>query len=760
MLPKLRYWNLGYVVVEFASKMIPKSAKYASSITTSLRSIESIKIYSRPTDVSPFVDEVQRHADLEKRALGFWPAQAYRDAAAEGRLLVAIEQCGKSAPYAGHLLFSRTFPHCKVWQLYVLPKYRSRGIARRLVDALVQSLEPHNYLSIKARVASDLPANQVWERLGFPMVCQKPGGITTNRVINVRVRPLHTPTLFGIAESFGDAELPLGAPLAAGPPTYAIDLNVFFDLVRHRPRAANAATVISAGLSSMVRIVVAEEFVAELRRNAKSSGGDPVLEFASELPTVAPPPSDVLRRLTAEVQGIAFPNQVRSGSLSVQDCSDLIHIATAIHHTLTGFVTNELALLREQHQFFQRYGLRVLDVAQFADAVKASRESVVGMETRVVSGSAIVVREVSAENQESLENFLAQFPLSTELRSLFTSARPLPTRKRLVVVSANEVICAATWDSLSGLHSVADVKFVANEEHPALETGVDVLLDRICREATKKGEVFLTLELPVGHVASEAIARAKGFTQSRDAAHGRGGLLVKPCLGRAVCEKDWSSVTTWLQNVSGIALAPCLPRFIGIDGAFHFTHSSRPGQITLDKLETFLSPTIILMEDRPGVLVPIRRSFADDLLGSGMQMRLVPSRNAVLLSERVYYSSSRNVRLLKTGLPLVFYESGRDGGRSSAVAVCRIRETIVAAKAMISGQLLRYGVLDEADIEQLTVDDKIAVTTFDNLMVFQTPVLLGRLRQIGCVNEANLVAPVPISPHNLAIVVSEGKPHG
>jgi len=139
-------------------------------------------------------------------------------------------------------------------------------------------------------------------------------------------------------------------------------------------------------------------------------------------------------------------------------------------------------------------------------------------------------------------------------------------------------------------------------------------------------------------------------------------------------------------------------------------------------------------------------------------MPLLPSGKSVILPERVYFSSPRNESFFKRGWPLVFYESGSGKGRSCAIAVARVIETVVVRKGDISASLLRYGVLEESQIEHLTVEDTIAVTTFDNIMLFKKDVPLQKLREIGCVNAANLVCPVRLTPQQLMAVITEGEP--
>jgi predicted GNAT superfamily acetyltransferase len=65
---------------------------------------------------------------------------------------------------------------------------RKRGVARGLVDALVVFAEQHGYMDITARVAADLAANAVWEKMGFATVRTQPGGSVRNRTINVRMK--------------------------------------------------------------------------------------------------------------------------------------------------------------------------------------------------------------------------------------------------------------------------------------------------------------------------------------------------------------------------------------------------------------------------------------------------------------------------------------------------------------------------------------------------------------------------------------------
>lgn len=275
-------------------------------------------------------------------ALGFLPAGAYEEAASRGNLLVAI--CDSS--YAGHLLFGGSYPSLKVFQLYVSESLRRRGIGTALVSGLVNLANHHSYLSITANVAEDLAANAFWERAGFVLLRLKPGGASRNRIINVRVRELDTPTLF----KTGSTTLP---ELGIIPnyfiqlPVYVLDLNVFWDVVQRRPRREFAAQVLAAAFDNLIKVLVTQEFINELERTSKVAN-DPALEFALQLPVLPLPPISVSDTLVSEIASILFPERVANGKVSAHDRSDLIHLATAIHHEASGFVTSEHALVKKR----------------------------------------------------------------------------------------------------------------------------------------------------------------------------------------------------------------------------------------------------------------------------------------------------------------------------------------------------------------------------------------------------------------------------
>ena len=205
---------------------------------------------------------VQQQGDSERDVLGFLPRSAYSEAAAQGKLYVATAEVAGEEYYAGHLLYGGRFPHLRVFQLYTLPKFRGRHIGRQLIDTFVSDAESQYCITISARVAADLPANEFWERMGFKTIRTVAGGITRGRQINLRRRELDSPTLFSIPEMKRVIALPRHG--RSERPIFALDVNVFLDVIKDRPRAEYAKRLLTASLSGMLRLFVAREFVDEL----------------------------------------------------------------------------------------------------------------------------------------------------------------------------------------------------------------------------------------------------------------------------------------------------------------------------------------------------------------------------------------------------------------------------------------------------------------------------------------------------------------
>jgi len=324
--------------------------------------MREVEIVDDPIRTLPFVQTIRSHADAERESLGFLPEEAYREAALQGKILVAIARAeGGGVGYAGHLMFGGRPPTLRVFQLLVLPAFRERGVGPALVARLVALAETNGFFSIIARVAEDLEAaNAFWQKVHFRRSDVCTGGKSRARSIIVRERRLNTPSLFDLpvpSDDEADHDLCLRDIAFRRSAAYSIDLNVLLDLLQDRPRAAVVSRIVSAALVGSIRLFVAPEFIAELRRAKQTTlvrQDDTLLDFALSLPQHPSPPPAVMDILTLELSSLIFPEPTRKAKLKPRDQSDVRHLAVAIYNHVSGFITSEEAILRKRAILIQK----------------------------------------------------------------------------------------------------------------------------------------------------------------------------------------------------------------------------------------------------------------------------------------------------------------------------------------------------------------------------------------------------------------------
>jgi hypothetical protein len=186
------------------------------------------------------------------------------------------------------------------------------------------------------------------------------------------------------------------------------------------------------------------------------------------------------------------------------------------------------------------------------------------------------------------------------------------------------------------------------------------------------------------------------------------------------------------------------------------TRSGKTFSIVPGRLEDILSPAIIIWRGRSGVIVPIKRPYADDLLGTSEQstFSFIMNRDAAFLSRRAYVSSPRTANLMRPESPIVFYESSGRNGRGAAVAAARIVDAVIVGKKEVPSDGLRRLVVD--DVDEFSGSDDVLLTTFDNLLVLPKPVPWKSLKELNAVGKANLVTAVSLSSEQITQIFDYG----
>ncbi|HEY8094647.1 MAG TPA: hypothetical protein VIE65_00940, partial [Methylobacter sp.] len=212
---------------------------------------------------------------------------------------------------------------------------------------------------------------------------------------------------------------------------------------------------------------------------------------------------------------------------------------------------------------------------------------------------------------------------------------------------------------------------------------------------------------------------------------------------------------TNLAENYGLKLPDVMPPFRNIDQQIQiFTPNGNQRHVTLDELETLLSPALFCLTGRPAVMTPIQADFAAELLGSSPQASLLPRLTASLFHDRHYLSGPRTLPHFKRGTLILFYESTKNHGRAAVIAIARVREAYLRpVDADITD--LEHSVLTAENLEKIGKSKIKTVTVFDNIFLLPHLVPLKSLRRIGCGESNRLITTRPLTDAQLHDILTE-----
>ena len=723
----------------------------------------AVSVRLEPTEVEAYIEAVQASADTERQALGFLPARAYRDAAYQRKLWVAVVKTDQGEEYAGHLFFGGVFPSMRIFQIFVKEDLRRYGIGSILLSRLIQAAESSNYINISARVADDLIANAFWELHHFEIVDTRPGGATTDRQIFVRQRRLNTPTLFDMLESVQpptDHDLRLADRLYEKSPVYAFDINVLMDLIKKRSGAADVRRIISASFANSIRLFVAPEFIKELREAGKEREDDPILRIAETLPQFPSLADSKLKQITEELATLVFPGRACNKRLRPRDHSDLKHLAAAAYNNAAGFITSDKDILKRQGVLLDKFKLNVVGVSELAESLVPS--DWIDREHRAqnyLGESSIEAGEVRETDRGQIEAFFASIDvqIDEQQNALAEGHSGLP-RRRLAVFDDARTVAYASWSAPQRVTTNVDAFVYVDESVSDAEAALDCLFSALMSDSCSSGPVLLRILSRVSNPV-EVVATRLGFRRSLAQGSKDQGPFHKVCLGQVLFERNWIEISSSLATRMQIELPRIPPDFQGADTRVRVRSACNSDlSVPLHELEELVGPALLLLNDRPSAIVPIRAEYAVRLLDTSAQRALF-SYEASLRPTRTYYSQIATLRVLKPGTILCFYESKTSGGSGSLIACARSVENWIGIPEEEADSVRRGGVLDDRELDVIARKDRRCITRFDMVMKFKNPVPLDRLRELRCDDGTGFVTSKRISHQQLTSLIEEGQPY-
>jgi ribosomal protein S18 acetylase RimI-like enzyme len=694
-----------------------------------------------------YLDPLRNAADAYRNALGFFAKSVYEEFARGGSLYVLAKKTSGRLSYAGHLLFSCRYPRAHVLQIFVLPEHRRHGKAGDLLRHLENSLTQQGFISIYARVAEDLAeANTFWEGKQFYVQRVEQGGASRNRKILVRSHELPSPQLFPASGISSTNPLGLSVPTSNDVPLFLLDLNVLFDVMPRRLRHEDAAALFQAERVTACRLAVSNEIREELKRTAHGGRTDPMEAYISIFPSFPLVHGAESEALLRELAALVFPEERVLGD---SDKSDLRHLATAIQHDLAGFITSDDAILTASSLIQTKYGLQVVSPAAFR---MDSSPAVAGASFDVSSDSTLRLAPVTADEEPVVRVLLSKAGLSGSAIASVWCPAEAQVASRMAIWKGSTALGYLTWMNRFPGSETAVARIMVDEtDLQALAAG-RILLTHLLEQLASSGPRHIGLELPGHQSLLRELALGLGFRGAPGQAQ-----LTKLALGRVFTRTTWDAYRKELSTKGGPRLPDTVPDYRSIDQQITvFTPDGNQAHVSLDLLETLLSPALLCLPGRPAIITPIQRRFSEALLGHSRQTPLLPRGNASTYQDRHYLASPRSLSCFKRGALMFFYESGKQG---TLVALARVRQAYLRPEDASSADL-RQSVLTEANLADIGKSETKTVAVFDNIFHLPRGVPLSSLQRIGCGRPNDLITTRPITDTQLQEILVEAFQHG
>ncbi len=709
------------------------------------------QILKHPKKIKKFLGAIKDAADSERNALGFNAVGVYKENIKVGKIWVAVDS---KEIYLGHIMFGGSPPHLlKIFQIYVTKQSRGSGVAATFVKEIIKYGEQLSCLNLRADMASDLSsAIKFWQSQGFCAVAARKKPNTSGREIHIFKKRLSTPSLFP------KESLPLkiaDSSIGSVKDSYIIDLNIFLTLVKNQNDEEIVSEIIKAALAGEFSIFVTPEFKEELERTKFDN--DPFLDLAEKaLPVLEKIDNDELIKIQEEIRKIIFPNRSKTRKGAIQDTSDLRHLAYCVQNFKTGFITQEEALLRSKEIIQEKYNLTLYSPQDFSiDHLRNNDISPIAIPFSTQEGS---IQISSNTNPTETKSFLKE--LDSELNEVSNLLAKSSTRgfKENQLVFLNQEMCALyTAETRGSKHNILEGFFVTkNKIFKNLDYVFEHVLECFMRLAQTTKANQLTFYVRQEDFDLENTCLARGFQRSNSNIKGMVRLIKIPC-PILVKKSNWKEFRKDFYEKTQInfpQLIPNIRKSQSGDLCIQAAKEEEGYELEIFKLETMLSPSLILLPKRQGAIIPINPTFASDLLSRSDGLLPFPiTEEALLRVEKVYFRKPTHTKTFITGMPIVFYESGKGRGaigcgRVTSTNVCNIKNAIKIYR--------RYGVLSERNLAGFADNNgKVQVITFDNFKEFKRPIPMKKLKEFGCA-KANLVGPEKLSYNQLFNILHEG----
>ncbi|PCK01967.1 MAG: hypothetical protein COA42_22495, partial [Alteromonadaceae bacterium] len=517
--------------------------------------------------------------------------------------------------------------------------------------------------------------------------------------------------------------------------TYALDINPLFDVTQQRQGMAESKIIFNLAMCGSLDICITPEFSDELQRHADKFDQDPVLALASALPSIPLGNAESIKRLSNELREIIFPNRSTSGKRSANDNSDLNHIAYCIEYKLSGFITREKTLLRSSDIINRQYGIKILSPEEVIQT--DTKQEDITLSTR--TPETLSIRNIENFNPTEIGGFLESFGvLDSTIKTLHFENSHGTNIEHVGVYLETNLIGYASWQKPSKIKNVINLHFYLDETAHEPTKVIDNIFERVFRCVPPLTSARIELSIHEKQTTTKQTALSIGFLQRLNSTE-----LSKVAFNGFINESNWGKFRSDFSELSGLNLPEKLPKnkeLLNTGVPITGKNKQEFRCYSLFDFETLISPGFLLPKGRECLLLPIKETYASQLLGElSPQRTLLPSEGVSLLLEKAYFRSTARKDYFKKGTTIAFYVSGKKSIQE-IVGLARITYSELLDEDQADFSLQRQGVLPREKLAAIANSEgKLHAFTFDNFNEFPSRLDFKKAKSMGVISDANLI---------------------
>lgn len=646
-------------------------------------------VTAQPRD-APAIEAAISLGNASRATLGHMPFAAY-DAAAAKRCLV-LAQVGERV--VGYALFDLARSRVRLIHLCVDATYRGHGVARLLVEDI--SKNHSDRLGILARCRHDYGLGEMWIKLGFSQISERPGRSKEGHpVVNWWLDHGH-PNLL--------TSEPTTTLVCA-----AIDLNVLRDFVdSSRPDANEAKALRADHLTDQLELVRTAALDAEINdmagplRAACTQQAQHFRRVHDATQNRVREIEDHLRQ-QAQLTEPGYPH-------NTQDTLDLHHVAEAAAADLNIFITRDQRLTALLGAPAGRFGVRIMrpvDVIIHLDELvraEAYRPATVLNTT--------YSERLLGSGQESFAEPLADVANGERPQQLLRTLRELGTaRHERVGIHNGSGDIVAVYSAVAQGHTL-EVPLFRVSNNAVGDTLARQLLFRL-RDRARMARTPV-LRITDAHLSQHArlAAVADGFHVADN------GDLYTFVLRRSgladMVEHDAVAAARQASLAEPASLRSGMPA------------------IAAAALERVWWPAKIVDSALPTYVIPIQQRFSADLLGT--PDTLIPRKDSLGLAiEHVYYRGTGGLRMSPPARLLWYMsEGGRGVSHPASIIACSQLDTVVDGDPHeLYSRFQHLGVWHRDTVVHASRRGTIQALRFTHTEVFPHPISRQRFQELS-----------------------------